>query len=79
MNNDTHDELMQTVLSYLKASEEFERRPSERLKRKTRRELRKLINLAKQRQQEVLDHYQDKLDGLRQDQKWQVHRKNPTT
>jgi hypothetical protein len=56
--NDTHDQIMQTVLSYLKASETFERRPSESTKRTARRELRNLMSLAKQRQDEIIDKYE---------------------
>jgi site-specific recombinase XerC len=57
--NDTHDQIMQTVLSYLKASETFERRPSESTKRTTRRELRNLMSLAKQRQDEIINTYEE--------------------
>jgi site-specific recombinase XerC len=56
--NDTHDQIMQTVLRYLKASETFERRPSESTKRTARRELRNLMSLAKQRQDEIIDKYE---------------------
>ncbi len=45
MTDDTHDKLMQKVLDYLSASEDFERLPSERSKRRIRRELRELIAL----------------------------------
>ena len=55
--NDTHDELAETFLNYFKASEDFERSPSERTKRTTRRELRKIITLAKKRQEEVKEKY----------------------
>ena len=50
---DTQDKLAQTYLKYFEANEKFERRPSERTKRSARRELRHLINLAKQRQEEI--------------------------
>ena len=40
MTDDTHDKIMQKVLDYLAASEDFERLPSERSKRRSRRELR---------------------------------------
>ena len=56
--DDTHDQIMQTVLRYLKASETFERRPSESTKRTARRELRNLMSLAKQRQDEIIDKYE---------------------
>lgn len=74
--NDTHDQLMQTVLEYLKASEAFERGPSERTKRTARRELRKLMTLAKQRQDEVKAKYDEVLKDIRASQKWQ-HTRRP--
>lgn len=63
--NDTHDQIMQAVLSYLKASETFERRPSESTKRTARRELRLLMRLAKQRQDEIIDKYEKHIIELR--------------
>jgi len=79
MSNDIHDQLMKAVLDYLAASEYFEQRPSEFRKRLARRELRKLIRLAKARQEEIRTQYKDVLEGHRKNHKWQVHRKNPTT
>jgi hypothetical protein len=79
MSEDIHDQLMKAVLDYLAASEFFEQRPSEARKRLARRELRKLIRLAKARQEEIRTQYKDVLEGHRKNHKWQVHRKNPTT
>jgi len=67
--NDTHDQIMQTVLSYLKASETFERRPSESTKRTARRELRNLMSLAKQRQDEIIDKYEEHMIEYRKGKK----------
>lgn len=67
--NDTHDQIMQTVLSYLKASETFERRPSESTKRTARRELRTLMSLAKQRQDEIINKYEAHMIEFRKDKK----------
>ena len=71
MTDDTHDKLVKTYLKYFETNEKFEHRPSERTKRAARRELRQLIHLAKQRQDEILDKYNNVLEGYRQDQKWQ--------
>jgi|SaaInlV_100m_DNA_5_1039725.scaffolds.fasta_scaffold23921_2 uncharacterized protein YcgL (UPF0745 family) len=68
---DTQDKLAQTYLKYFEANEKFERRPSERTKRSARRELRHLINLAKQRQEEIKNTYNEVLEDIRQNQKWQ--------
>lgn len=67
--NDTHDQIMQTVLSYLKASETFERRPSESTKRTARRELRNLMSLAKQRQDEIISKYETHMIEFRKNKK----------
>lgn len=79
MTEDIHDQLMKAVLDYLAASEFFEQRPSEARKRLTRRELRKLIRLARARQEEIRTQYKDVLETHRKNHKWQVHRKHPTT
>tara|TARA_B100000902_G_C26625379_1_gene581827 strand:- start:205 stop:453 length:249 start_codon:yes stop_codon:yes gene_type:complete len=70
MNNDTHDKLMQKVLDYLAASEDFERLPSERSKRRVRRELRQLMSLCKTRQEEVKERYAVELAEIRASGKW---------
>lgn len=77
MTDDIHDQLMKAVLDYLAASELFEQRPSESKKRLARRELRKLIKVARARQDEIRTQYKDVLEGHRKNDKWQVHRKNP--
>lgn len=77
MNSDTHDQLMKAVLDYLAASEYFEQRPSEARKRLARRELRKLIKIARARQEEIRTQYKDVLESHRKSNRWQVHRKNP--
>ena len=70
MNNDTHDKLMQKVLDYLAASEDFERLSSERSKRRVRRELRQLMSLCKTRQEEVKERYAVELAEIRASGKW---------
>lgn len=77
MSNDIHDQLMKAVLDYLAASEYFEQRPSEARKRLARRELRKLIRLAKARQEEIRTEYKDVLESHRKNDRWQIHRKHP--
>ena len=59
MTDDTHDELVKTYLEYFKANEKFEQSPSEATKRSARRELRKLITLAKARQLEIAKKYEE--------------------
>lgn len=75
--NDTHDQLMQAVLKYLKASEEFERGPSERTKRNARRTLRELMSLAKLRQDEVKEKYMIVLEEIRASGKWSGENRKP--
>ena len=70
MTDDTHDKLMQKVLDYLAASEDFERLPSERSKRRVRRELRQLMSLCKTRQEEVKERYAVELAEIRASGKW---------
>jgi acetyl-CoA carboxylase carboxyltransferase component len=72
--NDTHDQLMQKIIEYLNASEDFERSPSERSKRRVRRELRQIISLAKTRQYEIRDTYKVVLDDIRASGKWDMNR-----
>jgi len=74
MNDDTHDQLVKTYLDYFEANEKFEQGPSERTKRAARRELRKLITLAKQRQDEIKNHYAVVLDDIRASGKWAVNK-----
>lgn len=77
MTDDTHDLLMQKVMDYLKANEEFETRPSKNTSRTARRELRELMRFAKARQDEIMEHYTEVLEGFRKNQKWQGRRKHP--
>jgi hypothetical protein len=65
---------MKTVIEYLNASETFERAPSERSKRSVRRELRKLITLAKTRQDEIKNTYAEVLADIRASGKWDMNR-----
>ena len=74
MTDDTHDLIMKTVIEYLNASETFERAPSERSKRSVRRELRKLITLAKTRQDEIKNTYAEVLADIRASGKWDMNR-----
>ena len=62
MTDDIHDQIMQTVLDYHRASEEFETRPSFRNTRTIRRELRKLMKLCKQRQDEAQEAFNQRLE-----------------
>jgi len=73
--DDTQDKLAQTYLNYFDANEKFEKRPSERTKRTARRELRKLIALAKQRQSEIQEKYDVVLEELRANNKWQCNKR----
>ena len=74
MTDDTHDQLMVAVLNYLKESENFERRPSERSKRAVRRELRNITALVKTRHHEVQRKYNDLLEEIRASGKWESNR-----
>jgi len=73
MTDDTHDKLMQKVLDYLAASEDFEHLASERSKRRIRRELRELIALCKIRSEEAKQHYKKELAEIRASGKWAVN------
>lgn len=66
-HDDTHDELVKTYLKYFSVSELFERRPSVRNSRAARRELRKLITLAKQRQDEIRQKHLQHLEDWREE------------
>lgn len=74
MTDDTHDKIMKKVLDYLSASEDFERSPSERSKRRVRRELRALMSLAKTRQYEIKSTYDEVLKDIRESGKWESNR-----
>lgn len=66
-HDDTHDKLVKTYLKYFSVSELFERRPSVRNSRAARRELRKLIALAKQRQDEIRQKHLQHLEEWREE------------
>ena len=66
-HDDTHDELVKTYLKYFSVSELFERRPSVRNSRAARRELRKLITLAKTRQDEIRQKHLQHLEEWREE------------
>ena len=55
MNDDIHDKLTKAYMAYFKANEAFEARNSVRTHRETRKCLREIRSLAKQRMDEV--HY----------------------
>jgi len=74
MTDDTHDKIMQKVLDYLAASEDFERLPSERSKRRSRRELRELITLCKSRMEEIKQRYAVELEEIRASGKWAMNK-----
>jgi len=74
MSDDTHDKLMQKVFDYLAASEDFERLPSERSKRRIRRELRELVSLCKTRSEEARQRYATELAEIRASGKWAVNK-----
>ena len=70
MTDDTHDQLVKTYLAYFEANEKFEHGPSNRTKRSARRQLRKLMSLAKQRQDEIQNKYTTVLEDIRASGKW---------
>ena len=70
MTDDTHDKLVKAYLEYFAANEKFEQGPSDRTKRNARRTLRNLMRLAKQRQDEIQDHYLVVLEQVRASGKW---------
>lgn len=72
--NDTHDELMKTVLDYLKSSELFEHKPSLRTKLAARKDAKKLMALAHQRYKEIQQTYKDVLADHQRTGKWDVNR-----
>ena len=73
MTDDTHDKLMLKVLDYLEASEDFEKLPSERSKRRIRRELRELVALCRKRAEEAKQRYAKDLAEIRASGKWAVN------
>ena len=55
MNDDTHDKLTKAYMAYFKANEKFEARNSVRTQRESRKWLREIRSLAKERMDEI--HY----------------------
>jgi len=53
IDDDTHDKLVKAYMAYFKANENFESRNSVRTHRETRRWLRIIRNLAKDRMDEI--------------------------
>ena len=53
MMDDTHDKLVNAYLEYFKANEKFEQRLSVRTHRTSRRWLREIRTLAKERMEEI--------------------------
>jgi site-specific recombinase XerC len=55
--DDTHDLLTKAYMEYFVENEKFERKLSHRTHASSRRSLRKIITLAKQRQKEIHEKY----------------------
>jgi hypothetical protein len=66
MTDDTHDKLVQVYLEYFAENERFDVSPSHRNSRTTRRLLRQLISLAKQRQDEIRQRHLERLKEWRE-------------
>jgi|TARA_B100001057_G_scaffold186205_1_gene186975 hypothetical protein len=62
MHDDIHDKLTKAYMAYFKANEAFEARNSVRTHRETRKWLREIRSLAKQRMDEVHDRHNSKKD-----------------
>ena len=63
IDDDTHDKLTKAYMEYFKANEAFESRKSHRTHASSRRWLRKIRELAKQRQDEIHETYQAKKEA----------------
>ena len=63
IKDDTHDQLTKAYLEYFKASEAYESRKSHRTHLASRRWLRKIRELAKERMDEIHDDYQAKKEA----------------
>jgi len=61
-DDDTHDLLTKAYMEYFKANEKFEARNSVRTHRESRRWLREIRALAKQRMDEIHEKHQSKKD-----------------
>ena len=63
IDDDTHDKLTKAYLEYYKANEAFESRKSHRTHAASRRWLRKIRELAKERMDEIHDTYNSKKEA----------------
>jgi len=63
IDDDIHDKLTKAYLEYYKANEAFESRKSHRTHAASRRWLRKIRELAKERMDEIHDTYQIKKEA----------------
>jgi hypothetical protein len=66
IDDDTHDKLTQAYMEYFKASEAFESRKSHRTHAASRRWLREIRKLAKERMDEIHDDYSIKKEAEKQ-------------
>jgi hypothetical protein len=67
IEDDTHDKLTKAYMEYFKANEAFESRKSHRTHAASRRWLREIRKLAKQRQEEIHTTYQAKKEAEKKD------------
>ena len=65
INDDTHDKLTKAYLEYFKANTAYESRKSHRTHASSRRWLRKIRELAKQRMDEIHEDYNTKKEAER--------------
>mgnify|MGYP001239542349 CR=1 FL=1 len=63
MNDDTHDKLTKAYMAYFKANEKFEARNSVRTHRESRKWLREIRALAKQRMDEIHEKHHSKKEA----------------
>jgi len=63
INDDTHDKLTKAYMAYFKANEKFEARNSVRTHRESRRWLREIRILAKERMDEIHVKHNTKTKG----------------
>jgi len=63
INDDTHDKLTKAYMEYFKANEAFESRKSHRTHAASRRFLRQIRDLAKERMDEIHKTYQAKKEA----------------
>jgi len=65
MKKDIHDELVQAYLDYFTINEEWSRRPSVRRYYAIRKQIKKIMNLGKERHTEVRQEYLDSKEKYR--------------